>query len=202
MSEQGSAREIFPESTPAEAAAVAEQYGYGELVQTITLDAPSRLFGLALILVVVPALLGTVLLFESGGGTAAQVGGIVLYVVAAAAAVLGFVPLRRPQPAPGMFVYRGGIVFGVNGMLDPYAWPDLELYRSVVTSTVGSDQREVRTNLLLIGPRGRSTTFVVPSLHHGSVTDLARAGGATISWAVSGESRSQKTIAATVSFSR
>lgn len=180
LSEQGNAREVFPASTSAEAAAVAERYGYGELVQTITLDAPARLFGLAAVLVVVPALLGTVLLFESDGSTASRVGGIALYVVAAAAAVLGFVPLRRPLPAPRLFVYRGGVVFGVNGLLDPYAWPDLELSESVVSSTVGSAQREVRSNLLTIGPRGRSKTFVVPSLHHTTVTDRARAGGATI----------------------
>jgi hypothetical protein len=157
LSEQGGAPEVSPGNTQAEAAAVAERYGYGELVQTITLDAPTRTFVLALVLVVVPALLGTVLLFQSDGGTSSRVGGIVLYVVAAAA------------------------IFGVNGFLDPYAWPDLELYQSVVTSTVGSAQREVSTDLLLIGPRGRSKTFVVPSLHHETVTDLARAGGAAIS---------------------
>lgn len=183
-SEPSSASEASPGNTQAEAAAVAERYGYGGLVQTITLDAPSGLFGLALILVIVPALLGTVLLFQSDGGTASRVGGIVLYVVAAAAVFLGFVPLPlgRPRPpVPRLFVFRGGIVFAVDGLLDPYAWPDLELHQSVVTSTVGSDQREVRRNVLWIGPRGRSKQFVVPSLLHETMTDLARAGGATIS---------------------
>lgn len=184
LSEEGGAPEVFPGSTQAEADAVAERYGYGEPVQAITLDAPSGVFLLALVLVIVPAVLGTALLVESDGGTASRVGGIALYVVAVAAIFFGFVPLplgRKRPPAPQLFVFRGGIVFAVNGLLDPYAWPDLELHQSVVTSTVGSDQREVSRDLLLIGPRGRSKTFVVPSFHHETVTDLARAGGATIS---------------------
>ncbi|MFD6141167.1 hypothetical protein [Promicromonospora sp. NPDC060271] len=181
--EPGSAPETFPGHTQAEAETVAERYGYGRLVQTITL-APSRLLGLVFVLVVVLALLGTVLLFRSDGGTTARVGGIAFYLAAAATAVLGLVPLplRRPRPpVPRLFVFRCGVVFGVDGLLAPYAWPDLELRQTVVTSTGGSDQREVRRQVLWIGPRGRSKRFAVPSLHHKTVTDLARAGGATIS---------------------
>ncbi|MGI5187633.1 hypothetical protein ACQEVI_05745 [Promicromonospora sp. CA-289599] len=184
LADRGGAAEIFPASTRDEAATVAERYGYGKLVQTITLDTSSGTFLLALVLVVVPALLGTMLLFQSDGGTSSRVGGIALYVVAVAAIFFGFVPLPlgRPRPPdPQLFVFRGGIVFAVNGLLDPYAWPDLELYQSAVTSTVGQDQREVRTNMLVISSRGRSMRFVVPSFHHETVTDLARAGGASIS---------------------
>ncbi|MEU4386218.1 hypothetical protein [Promicromonospora sp. NPDC023805] len=184
LSELGGAREVFPANTQAEADAVAERYGYGKLVQTITLDAPSGSYVFAFTLVVVFALLGTVLLFQWGDDTSARVGGIGLYLAAAATIVLGFVPLPRGRPrrpAPQLFVFRGGIVFGDDGLLDPYAWPDLELRQKVVTATVGSDQHEVRSKVLWISPRGRSKEFVVPSLHHRTVTDLARAGGATIS---------------------
>jgi hypothetical protein len=51
----------------------------------------------------------------------------------------------------------------------------------VVTSTVGSAQREVKEDLLFVRPRGKSAQFLVPSRHRTTVAAAARAGGATIS---------------------
>jgi len=67
----------------------------------------------------------------------------------------------------------------VDGVLDPCAWPDLEVVEKVLVSTVGSDQREVRQKVILIGPRDRSTQHAVPMSHHRTVVTLARDGGAT-----------------------
>ncbi len=107
--------------------------------------------------------------------------GIILTTVAAGILALGVVALRRPKPVPQqLFLFTNGIVLGVDGVLDPYAWPDLELAEKVVVSTVGSKRREVREKVLLIGPLGRSAQFLVPSRHRDAVAALARAGGATI----------------------
>lgn len=167
---------------PAEASAVAERYGYGELVETVTFDASSRTIGFTLILAFVPALFAYLLLSQADGETLPIVGGVALLVAAVAALLWGLVPLRRVRrAAPQLFVYTGGVVFADDGFLDPYAWPDVELHETTVTRTVGSDQREVREDLLLIGPRVKSTQFLVPSGHRRTVAAAARTGGATIS---------------------
>jgi hypothetical protein len=179
LADQGGVAESFPETTRAEAAAVAERYGYGELVETITLGGSPGTLGLALTLAVVPAFLGALLLFRSDGDMLPLVGGIALLAVAAAALAWGLVSQRKPRRAPKLlFVFTDGVVFGVNGLLDPYAWRDLELHDASVSSTVGLNPRELRTDLLMIGPRGRSMQFVVPSEYRNTVADLGRAGGA------------------------
>ena len=182
LSDQDGTPESSPESARAEAVAVGERYGYGELVEAIALDASPRTLGLALILAFMPAFFGTMLVVQSDGETLPVVGGIALFVVAAVVLAWGFVPLHRPrQVAPKLFVFRGGIVFGVNGLLDPYAWPDVELTETVVTSTVGSNRRKVREGLLMLGPPSRSARFLVPARHRATVAAVARAGGATTS---------------------
>lgn len=181
LADRGGVAERSP-ANKAEALAVAARYGFGALVETITLDAPSRMLGLVLTLVIVPAFFGIVLLLQSGGDALALGGGVALLAVAAAALVWGLVSRRRPQQAaPQLFVFTHGIVFSVDGFLDPYVWTDLDLHETVVSSTAGSNPREIRTSLLVIGPRGRSMQFVVPSEYRQTVADLARAGGATIS---------------------
>jgi hypothetical protein len=168
--------------SPVEASAVAARYGYGELVEAITFDASTRVVGFTLVLAFVPAFLGFMLLTQYDGETLPVVGGVALLAAAVAALLWGLVPVRRVQKAaPQLFVFKDGVVFAVDGFLDPYVWPDMELDGMVVTSTVGSAQREVKEDLLFIRPRGKSAQFLVPSRHRTTVAEAARAGGATIS---------------------
>lgn len=174
----GRAPEAAPARTRAEVVAVADRYGYGDLVETISIDR-SRGFGGALAFAVLPAVAGVVVLFRAGGDTLALVGGILLCALAAGILALGVVALRSPIPAAEqMFLFTGGVVHDTDGVLDPFAWPDLEVTTEVVVSTVGSDRHEVRETVLSIGLLARSVWFVVPQSYHRTVTDLATAGGA------------------------
>ncbi|MFC4632152.1 hypothetical protein ACFO6V_28175 [Promicromonospora alba] len=181
LAEGSGAPESSSGISPAEASAVAARYGYGELVETVTFDASSRTIGFTLLLAFVPAVFAYLLLTQADGETLPIVGGTALLVAAVAALLWGLVPLRRVrQAAPQLFVFKDGVVFAVEGFLDPYAWQDVDLHETTVTSTVGSDQREVREDLLLIGPRGKSAQFLVPMRHRRTIAAAARAGGATI----------------------
>ncbi|MBE1470639.1 hypothetical protein [Kibdelosporangium phytohabitans] len=177
----GGAPETLPSNDRADAVAVAERYGFGEFVETVVLGSPSGRFGIALVLAVLPAFFGILLLFQANGDALALVGGVVLTAVAAGILAMGVVARRRPKPlSRQLFLFTGGIVFGVDGVLDPYAWPDLEVVEKAVVSNVGSDHHEVRQKLLLVGPLGKSTQFIVPTPYRESVIALARAGGATM----------------------
>nr|WP_232327903.1 hypothetical protein [Kibdelosporangium sp. MJ126-NF4] len=181
LRDRGGAPETFPASNRAEAVAVGVRFGFGEFVETVALNSPSGRFGTALVVAVLPAFFGILLLFQANGDVLALVGGIILTAMVTGILVMGVVAQRRPEPmSRQLFLFTGGIVFGVNGVLDPYAWPDLEVVEKVVVSNVGSDHHEVREKLLLVGPLGKSTQFVVPSPYRETVVALARAGGATI----------------------
>ncbi|WP_033442113.1 hypothetical protein [Saccharothrix sp. NRRL B-16314] len=181
LRDRGGAPESLSPSTKAEAVAVAGRHGFGEFVETVELDSSSRGFGVALAFAVLPAFFGVLLLFQADGDVLAVVGGVLLTVLAIGILALGVVALRMPAPVPRrLFLFTGGVVLGVDGVPDPYAWSDLELVERVVVSNVGSDHHEVREKLLLIGPLGRSTQFPVPSGHRETVVALGRAGGAVI----------------------
>jgi hypothetical protein len=174
------APETLSASTHDEAVAVAERYGYGEFVQVIEHSYSDSGFGLALIFAVLPGFFGVLLLFQADGDVLALVGGILLTVPAAGILAFGVAARREPASVPRqLFLFTGGVVLGVDGVLDPYAWPDLELVTKVIVSNVGSDYHEVREKVLLLGPLARATQFAVPSAHRASVVALAGAGGAT-----------------------
>jgi hypothetical protein len=180
LRDRGGATETLSASTRAEAVAVAERYGHGEFVQVIEHGYAGGGFGLALGFAVVPAFFGVLLLFQANGDVLALVGGIILTVLAAGILAFGVAARRKPTPAPRqLFLFTGGIVLGVDGVLDPYAWSDLELVKKVIVSNVGSDHHEVREEVLLLGPLTRATRFAIPSAHRASVVALGRAGGVT-----------------------
>lgn len=128
----------LPEITTADAAVVAEQYGYGEYAGTVDL---------------------------------------------APASLLRTLFSRRPpdRTGPRLFLYTGGVVAGIGGALDAYAWHDLELHDHVETVGTGIEYRSTPRRTLLLGPAGRNTQFIIPSADRGIVLELARNAGATIS---------------------
>jgi hypothetical protein len=178
--ERGGAPETVAASTLTEAAAVAERHGYGEHVETVVINPWSRGFGTAVAFAVPPAVFGIWVLVAVDGDVLALVGGILLTALAAGLLALAVVALRQREPTPQrLFLFTGGVVLGVGGVLEPYAWPDLEVVVKTVVSTVGSGQNEVRQRVIMIGPVEQTAQYPIPSSHHRTVVTLARAGGAS-----------------------
>lgn len=181
LADNGGAPESFPVRTRAEAVAVAERYGYGELVTEADLTSTPLGFGMAVWCAAVSALFGLFLLLQSGGTGLALWSGIVLVALAGGILVAGAVVQRRRRPTVPrqLFFFTGGVVLGIDGVLDAYAWPDLELVEADTVSDVEPDHQQVRSGVLLIGPRARADQLAVPSDRRDTVRALAAAGGAS-----------------------
>ncbi|MCS7475436.1 hypothetical protein ACFFQW_15430 [Umezawaea endophytica] len=148
-------------------------------METIVLGSSSRGLGVVVAFAVLVAVCGV---FSLTGAAFGVVGGIVLIALAVVGLTVGLVGLRKPKPLPrNAYLFRGGVVLGHDGVLDPYAWPDLELTESRVrASNARPDHPERWTTLVRVGTPGGEADFIVPSGRVKAVAALARAGGATM----------------------